>query len=813
MSARAVGGTLRARRGAARRDAKPYAKPSPRDADDASTRSLDDDIGDDDGGKETTTTTTTTTTRKRRFFRTLARVARLARPYFSGDSKWRARGLLFAVVTLCGLTTWLMVVFSDCQKDMSTALAEKDAAAFYAATRRYVAVIAVAAPLFAAYAFAQNTLALEWRVYIARALMERYFRNEVFYRLERGESKNLFGGESNLKNAPRAPPNPEHSLCEDTRRFTETCATLLTTAAQKLLSLCAFTRVLYSISPALVFTSVAYGAFGAFLASDRFAGRLTAADAACAEAEAGLRCLLLRVRDHAESIAFCRGGAREFRNAIAGLRRVAAATRARVAASRDARLFANAFEFATFAAPSLVIAPRYFRGDVAFGAVTQAGYAFRTVSAALNVVVGRFEELTALAAETERLEALEAAFSRAGENDDGVFVAANEPRESETGGRQASREASETLRKRNDDDDDDEYTSDDVVLHVANVSAAVPRGELDDGSARFLRDGKWQTPPRRLLWSDLNLTAKKGDAVLITGPSGCGKSALLRVVAGLWDVPSDETDNTSTSDATFANRRRVAESRTAAEEESAPREMTRITKKNFAKQTTAARSRCGWSLSAPPRARTMFLPQETYTPSGDATLRDLVTYPGRASLRDDFDFSDETREETRGGAPETPNDDDDDDVRDALRAAGLRGLLDAADREVGEACLSATREGSRGEKKRVGALDVRRDWSAELSPGERQRVAFARLALRKPALAFLDEATSFLDERAEREMYALARSRAGCVVSVGHRSSLVRLHDTRLDFVPGGDEAGGETNASTSETARPGTWETSASAP
>ena len=776
MSARAVGGTLRARRGAARRDAKPYAKPSPRDADDASTRSLDDDIGDDDGGKETTTTTTTT--RKRRFFRTLARVARLARPYFSGDSKWRARGLLFAVVTLCGLTTWLMVVFSDCQKDMSTALAEKDAAAFYAATRRYVAVIAVAAPLFAAYAFAQNTLALEWRVYIARALMERYFRNEVFYRLERGrESTNLFGGESNLKNAPRAPPNPEHSLCEDTRRFTETCATLLTTAAQKLLSLCAFTRVLYSISPALVFTSVAYGAFGAFLASDRFAGRLTGADAACAEAEAGLRCLLLRVRDHAESIAFCRGGAREFRNAIAGLRRVAAATRARVAASRDARLFANAFEFATFAAPSLVIAPRYFRGDVAFGAVTQAGYAFRTVSAALNVVVGRFEELTALAAETERLEALEAAFSRAA-------VAANEPRESETGGRQASREASETLRKRNDDDDDDEYTSD-VVLHVANVSAAVPRGELDDGSARFLRDGKWQTPPRRLLWSDLNLTAKKGDAVLITGPSGCGKSALLRVVAGLWDVPSDETN--VPSDATFANDRR--RSRTAAE---------------------SARSR-SWSLSAPPRARTMFLPQETYTPSGDATLRDLVTYPGRASLRDDF--SDETREETRGGAPETPNDDDDDDdVRDALRAAGLRGLLDAADREVGEACLSATREGSRGEKK-TRALDVRRDWSAELSPGERQRVAFARLALRKPALAFLDEATSFLDERAEREMYALARSRAGCVVSVGHRSSLVRLHDTRLDFVPGGDEAGGETNASSSETARPGTWETSASAP
>ena len=97
--------------------------------------------------------------------------------------------------------------------------------------------------------------------------MERYFRNEVFYRLS-GRSKNTF---ANLKTRPRAlssAPKPEHSLCEDARRFTETCASLLTTVAQKLLSLCAFTRVLYSISPALVFTSFLYAAFGAFLTAE-----------------------------------------------------------------------------------------------------------------------------------------------------------------------------------------------------------------------------------------------------------------------------------------------------------------------------------------------------------------------------------------------------------------------------------------------------------------------------------------------------------------------------------------------------------------
>lgn len=149
--------------------------------------------------------------------------------------------------------------------------------------------------------------------------MERTFRGEVFYGLERDglerDRESAAPGGSRRRRAL----NPEQALCEDARRFTETCATLLTTAAQKLLSLCAFLRVPYS---SFLYSCFLYGARGALLASRRFAGRLVDADAARSKAEADLRCLLLRVRDHAESVAFCRGGAREFRNALAGLRAV-----------------------------------------------------------------------------------------------------------------------------------------------------------------------------------------------------------------------------------------------------------------------------------------------------------------------------------------------------------------------------------------------------------------------------------------------------------------------------------------------------------
>ena len=716
MSDRAVGGTLRARRAAARRDAT-AAKPPPRDADDESTR-----LPDDDGARRRRNDSTTT---RRPFFRTLARVARLARPYFFGDSRWRACGLLFAVVTLCGLTTWLMVVFSDCQKDISTALAEKDAPGFYAATRRYVFVIALAAPLFATYAFAQNTLALEWRVWLTRALMERYFRREVFYRLKRsGGTEVRDGGERARANESGAtdeknPPSvdvdtPERLMCEDSARFTETCASLVTTVAQKLLSLCAFLNVLYSISPALVATCFLYGFAGALVASKTFAGRLTDADTKCAKTNADLRCLLLRVRDKAESVAFCRGGARELKNALKSLAAVASATRTKIAASRDARLFADAFEFATFAVPGLVVAPRYFRGDVPFGAVTQAGFAFRTVSAALNVVVGRFEELTALAAETERLEALEEALSYHANTRKTYsrLTRANEPFVKSASSNGTSTPSHDTS------------ANDSAVFRLVNVSARVPGA-------------------RDALWSGLRLTAERGQAVLVCGPSGCGKSALFRVAAGLWD-PDPAPDGAHDVE-----------------------------------------------MVLPPRASTMFLPQETYVCGGEATLRDLVTYPG-ARFDDDGETNVETNDETN-----------DDDVRDALRAAGLQRLLldDPARvplqvRQVGR--FAGPAPSLRHKQQHKDALDVKRDWTAALSPGERQRVAFARLALRRPSLAFLDEATSFLDETAECEMYALAKKRAGCVVSVGHRSSLRKFHDAKIEFIP----------APTNAPENGGTWET-----
>jgi putative ATP-binding cassette transporter len=85
-------------------------------------------------------------------------------------------------------------------------------------------------------------------------------------------------------------------------------------------------------------------------------------------------------------------------------------------------------------------------------------------------------------------------------------------------------------------------------------------------------------------------------------------------------------------------------------------------------------------------------------------------------------------------------------------------------------------------------LDEVTDWGKVLSPGEQQRIAFARVLLAKPKVVFLDESTSALDEGQEFALYrSLRTALPDCVVvSVSHRSTVEQHHDRRLELLGGG---------------------------
>ncbi|HZU46185.1 MAG TPA: ABC transporter ATP-binding protein/permease [Mycobacterium sp.] len=130
---------------------------------------------------------------------------------------------------------------------------------------------------------------------------------------------------------------------------------------------------------------------------------------------------------------------------------------------------------------------------------------------------------------------------------------------------------------------------------------------------------------------------------------------------------------------------------------------------------------------------TMFLSQLPYVPLGD--LRAVVSYPSSA---DDVAES---------------------ELREVLTKVVLPHLVDR--------------------------LDEEQDWAKVLSPGEQQRVAFARVLLTKPKAVFLDEATSAMDEGLELAMYQLLRNELPdtIVVSVSHRGTVEPHHDHRLQLL------------------------------
>lgn len=132
-------------------------------------------------------------------------------------------------------------------------------------------------------------------------------------------------------------------------------------------------------------------------------------------------------------------------------------------------------------------------------------------------------------------------------------------------------------------------------------------------------------------------------------------------------------------------------------------------------------------VTMPENKNVMYLPQKPYMPIG--TLHEAIMFPGKAT------------------------NDNKEELEQLLRDCNLEKL--------------------------VPRLYETAAWSQQLSPGEQQRIAFARVLLNKPDWVFLDESTSSMDVKNEKHLYALIKSRLpDCsIVSVGHRPTIDEYHD------------------------------------
>lgn len=82
--------------------------------------------------------------------------------------------------------------------------------------------------------------------------------------------------------------------------------------------------------------------------------------------------------------------------------------------------------------------------------------------------------------------------------------------------------------------------------------------------------------------------------------------------------------------------------------------------------------------------------------------------------------------------------------------------------------------------KRLGGLDRECDWHTVLSGGEQQRLSFARIFFHRPKFTLLDEATSALDPNNEATLYERVKAMGITMVSIAHRSAVIRFHEQML---------------------------------
>lgn len=75
-------------------------------------------------------------------------------------------------------------------------------------------------------------------------------------------------------------------------------------------------------------------------------------------------------------------------------------------------------------------------------------------------------------------------------------------------------------------------------------------------------------------------------------------------------------------------------------------------------------------------------------------------------------------------------------------------------------------------------------WFDNASPGQKQKIAFARALLKKPKWLFLDEATASLDDGAEKSLYELIQNELPetTIVSIAHKPSVAKYHERTLIY-------------------------------
>jgi len=401
-------------------------------------------------------------------------------PYWTSEDRWRAWLLLLGVVLLTLAMVYLTVLLNRWNNAFYTALQDKNMVAFRGQLFRVTYLITIFIFLSVYQVYLNQMLEIRWRRWLTDRYLGSWLSDGAYYRMQ------LHGGETD---------NPDQRIAEDVQLLASHTLGLFTGGLRAVVTLVTFVAILWGLSGSftvtlaghtvrlpgyMVWVAVLYATLGT-LVTDWLGRPLVRLNVDRQRYEADFRFNLVRFRENTEGVALYHGEADEFRGFRARFEEVVRNWWGIMVRQKRMTYFTSGYGLGAWIVPSIVAAPRYFRGELGLGGLMQTAQAFQQVQDALSFFVQSYKEIAAWCAVVERL----AGFERHLEA--------------------VHREVATGLRRVEGRLDQ---------LSVVNVDLYRPDGQP--------------------LLANINFTMKRGDSVLLNGASGSGKSTLIRAIAGIW---------------------------------------------------------------------------------------------------------------------------------------------------------------------------------------------------------------------------------------------------------------------------------------
>jgi putative ATP-binding cassette transporter len=412
----------------------------------------------------------------------LGNVWKLSAPYWRSEEKWRAWGLLAAIVALSLSTVYMLVLFNDWNRHFYNALEQKDERDFFALLGYFCLLAAIYIAVAVYETYLEQMLQMRWRIWLTKQYLGDWLGNQVYYRLE-------------LEH--RGTDNPDQRIAEDLRLFTSGTLSLTLGLMREIVTLASFAVILWGLSGSLplhiggtdmvvpgylVWVALGYAIVGSVVT--HYVGRpLIRLNFQQEQREADFRFALVRLRENTEGVALYRGEAAEHRNFLDRLEWIRENWWGLMNYTKRLNTLVIGYNQVAIVFPFFVAGHRFFSGAIPLGGLTQIASAFGQVQTSLSWFVNTYGTLANWKASVDRL----LTFHRALE---------------ETAADQARHDALDVQR-------DGERT-----VRAENLDLVLPNG--------------------RVILADTGFTLEPGDRVLLSGPSGSGKSTLFRALAGIW---------------------------------------------------------------------------------------------------------------------------------------------------------------------------------------------------------------------------------------------------------------------------------------